>query len=121
MKKSTSLLLIVFLFSCSQVKTVKSFSCNNFFELQIDKKKGEIKADKNQKYFTVNFLYGFDEEVESFVNNKLVFSKCVMTKNSSDEIEFSFGYNYSHDNKNPILKLSFDRTMSKIIISFSRP
>ena len=101
-----------FLLGCGAQETVvNSISCNENITVQYDKvsfraKQEGLRTDKNKDSFVVHFLNDFDVNVKGYVNDKLLFNERVTTRQSTSESGKYFGYNYSKDSINPILKIS---------------
>ena len=100
--------------SCrSQDGIVKSISCTSDVDIQYEKadaqaKKEGLVANKNLEAFTVHFLYNFDGEIKAYVNDKILFNEQIKTNDVTDKTGKYFGYNYSKDEKTPILKIEMD-------------
>jgi len=110
MKFKLYFLAILIIYSCSsQEKVVKNISCPGEVTLQYDKVKksdrGKPIAKKDLKNFMVYFLYDFNDTIQGYVNNKLKYEKFLKLDGSSDKHNDYFGYNYSKDQKTPVLKI----------------
>jgi len=110
MKSKLYLLLILIIYGCSsQEKVINNITCPGQVTLQYDivKKsdKGKPIAKKGLNAFTVYFINEFNDSIQGYVNDKLYYDKYLKTSSNSDNLNESFGYNYSKDKKAPILKL----------------
>ena len=110
-------LLSIFLCQCSSIKvqSISCISCNNDIIIQYEKenrtakKEGRI-AEKSLEAFSVTFLNIFNDDVEGYINNKLVFKDRVISNEVTGKSSATFGYNYSNDQDIPILKVSISNS-----------
>lgn len=110
MKSKLYLLVILIIYGCSsQEKVIKNITCLGEVTLQYDKikrsDKGKPIAKKDLQAFMVYFLYDFNDTIQGYVNNELKYEKFLKLDGSSDIHNDYFGYNYSKDQKTPILKI----------------
>lgn len=93
----------------SQEKVLKNISCPGEITLQYDKikrsDKGKPIAKKDLQAFTVYFINEFNDSIQGYVNNKIQYDKYLKINGNSDKLNDFFGYNYSKDEKTPVLKL----------------
>jgi hypothetical protein len=110
MKSKLYLLVILIIYGCSsQEKVIKNITCLGEVTLQYDKvkksDKGKPIAKKDLNAFTVYFINEFNDSIQGYVNDKLYYDKYLTIDSNSDNLKDSFGYNYSKDQKTPILKI----------------
>jgi hypothetical protein len=103
-------IVALILFGCaSQEKVIKNINCSGEVVLQYDKikksDKGKPIANKDLKAFTVYFINDFNDSIQGYVNDRLCYDKYLKINSNSDNLKDSFGYNYSKDEKTPVLKV----------------
>jgi hypothetical protein len=88
---------------------IKNINCSGEVVLQYDKikksDKGKPIANKDLKAFTVYFINDFNDSIQGYVNDRLCYDKYLKINSNSDNLKDSFGYNYSKDEKTPVLKV----------------
>lgn len=102
---------IATLWSCnSQEKVMKNISCAGNVTLQYDRIKsgdsGKPKANKDLNSFTVYFISTYNDKITADVNGKIIFEKQVIRDSNADDLNDYFIYDYSKEDKTPILKIT---------------
>ncbi|MDO8316250.1 MAG: hypothetical protein Q7T12_01875 [Flavobacterium sp.] len=103
------LILLLTLGCKTHEKTIKNISCSGEVILQYDRIKysdrNKPKAHKNLETFTVYFLSEYKDSIQGYVNEKLIYENYINQRDSDDDNNKYFNYNYSKDTKIPILKI----------------
>jgi hypothetical protein len=110
MKSKLYFLVILVIYGCSSKgKVIKNITCPGEVTIQYEKikksDKGKTFAKKDLKNFMVYFLYDFNDTIQCYVNDNLQYEKFLKLDGSSDKHNDYFGYDYSKEQKNPILKI----------------
>jgi len=109
MKKFIGILIFSFFICCKTEKSINNVSCGGKVSVQYERIKSENrnkpKADKNVNGCIVYFINEYDDKIECYVKENLVFDKHLKISGSSDDLDNYFAFGYKENSKMPILKI----------------